>query len=169
MSIILVTTGTHRLEARSGLSCGQARSLSRTFRNGLKNNRKYFLTTRPRAAVLNVRRSTGPMAQNINAVFNIAHSKEPADLLCCALFGRDCKLTSDAQMRSASMEIPNPPVCIAPGPQNFEDSPARRNQSSHFSGLAIWHKDYAVLPVQILDTHPEEFLFFPSFPCRASR
>jgi hypothetical protein len=51
--------------------------------------------------------------------------------------------------------------CIAPGPQNFEDSPAHRNQSSPFCGLAVWHKDYAVLPVQILDTHPEEFSFVP--------
>src|SRR2546425_12534417 len=51
--------------------------------------------------------------------------------------------------------------CIAPGPQNFEDSPAHRNQPSPFCVLAVWHKDYAVLPVQILDTHPEEFSFVP--------
>ena len=50
---------------------------------------------------------------------------------------------------------------IAPSPQNFEDSPAHRNQSSPFCGLAVWDKDYAVLPVQILDTHPEEFSFVP--------
>src|SRR5262249_53978296 len=44
---------------------------------------------------------------------HVAHSKEPAlseGPLCCVLFGRDCKLTSDALMRSASMEIPSPPV-----------------------------------------------------------
>src|ERR1700722_7558419 len=49
---------------------------------------------------------------------------------------------------------------IAPSPQNFEDSPAHRNQSWPFCGLAVWHKDYAVLPVQILDTHPKSSLSF---------
>src|SRR5215471_6525740 len=44
---------------------------------------------------------------------HVAHNKEPAfpeGPLCCALFERDCKLTSDALTRSASTEIPSPPV-----------------------------------------------------------
>src|SRR5215469_17204857 len=43
----------------------------------------------------------------------VAHSKEPLlseGPLYCALFGRDCKLTSDALKRSASTETPSPPL-----------------------------------------------------------
>ena len=52
-------------------------------------------------------------------------------------------------------------VASRSGPQNFEDSPAHRDKSSPFRGLAVWHKDYPVWPIQILDTHPEEFSFIP--------
>src|ERR1700758_4815984 len=44
---------------------------------------------------------------------HVAHSREPVlseGPLCCAFFGRDCKLTSDALTRNASTEIPSPPV-----------------------------------------------------------
>ena len=44
---------------------------------------------------------------------HVAHSREPVlaeGPLCCVLFGRDCKLTSDALPRSALTEIPSPPV-----------------------------------------------------------
>jgi len=44
---------------------------------------------------------------------HVAHSRAPAlseGPLCCALFERDCKLTSGALMRSALTEIPSPPV-----------------------------------------------------------
>jgi len=44
---------------------------------------------------------------------HVAHNREPVlseGPLCCALFGRDCKLTSDALTRSALREIPIPPV-----------------------------------------------------------
>jgi hypothetical protein len=44
---------------------------------------------------------------------HVAHSREPVlsrGPLCCALFGRDCKLTLDALTRSALTEIPSPPV-----------------------------------------------------------
>ena len=41
--------------------------------------------------------------------------------------------------------------------QNFEDSRAHRNEPSSFWSLAVWHEDHAILPVQVVDTHPEEF------------
>lgn len=63
--------------------------------------------------------------------------------------------------RALRWKYPTLLSCIAPGPQNFEDSPAHRNESSPFCGLAVWDKDYAVLPVQILDKHPEESSFVP--------
>jgi len=34
-------------------------------------------------------------------------------------------------------------------------------ESPPFCGLAVRHKDHAVLPIQVLDTHPEEFSFVP--------
>jgi hypothetical protein len=50
---------------------------------------------------------------------------------------------------------------IAPDPQNLEDSPAHWNKSPPFYGLTVWHKDQALLPIQVFDTHPEEFSFVP--------
>ena len=44
---------------------------------------------------------------------------------------------------------------IASRMQNFEDSPAHRNEPPSFWCLAVWHKDHAVLPVQVLDAHDE--------------
>jgi len=92
---------------------------------------------------------------------HVAHSREPVLLegpLRCALFGS--KLTSGGLTRRASTETPSRPS-IASVPQNLEDSAAHRNKSSPFCGLAVWDKDHAVLPIQILDTHPEEFSFVP--------
>ena len=56
------------------------------------------------------------------------------------------------------MEIPALKSRIAPDPQNFEDSPAHRNESSPFWCLAVWHKDHTVLPIQV---DPKEFSFVP--------
>jgi hypothetical protein len=54
------------------------------------------------------------------------------------------------------------PSCLASHVlQNFKDSPTHRNKSSPFCGLAVWHKDHAVLPIEVLDTHLEEFSFVP--------
>src|SRR5579864_4825444 len=104
-----------------------------------------------------------PFASELAYHSHVAHSREPVlseGPLCCALFGRDCKLISGALTRSALTEITSPPVSLfASVPQNLEDSPAHRNKSSPFWGLAVWHKDHPVLPIQILDTHPEEFSF----------
>jgi hypothetical protein len=58
-------------------------------------------------------------------------------------------------------KYPALPSRIAPDPQNFEDSRAHWNKSPPFCRLAVGHKDHAVLPIQVLDTHPEEFSFVP--------
>src|SRR6516165_3656594 len=50
---------------------------------------------------------------------------------------------------------------IASVPQNFEDSRAHWNKAPPFCCFAVWHKDHAVLPIQVFDTHPEEFSFVP--------
>jgi hypothetical protein len=50
---------------------------------------------------------------------------------------------------------------IASISQNFDDSPAHRNESSPFCGLDVRHKDHSGLPIEILDTHPQEFSFIP--------
>jgi hypothetical protein len=103
---------------------------------------------------------------------HVAHSKEPAlseGQLCCALFERDCKLTSGALTRSGSTEIPSPPVLHRICPAEFRIlvrsleqvaalrlscCPAQRSR-----GFANPGSRYAFGRV----------LFHSSFPCRASR
>src|SRR5581483_938641 len=45
--------------------------------------------------------------------------------------------------------------------QDFEDSSAHRNEPPSFWSLAVWHEDHSVLPIQVLDAHPEELSFVP--------
>jgi hypothetical protein len=62
------------------------------------------------------------------------------------------------------MEIPNPPALHRTWPAEF-----RRLARSSEPAVALLRscclaKDYTVLPVQILDSHPEEFSFVPHSP-----
>ena len=103
---------------------------------------------------------------------HVAHSKEPAlseDLLCCALFGRDCKLTSDAQMRSASMEIPNPAVLHRTWSAEF-----RRLVRSSEPVVALLRSCCLAQRLRGFASPDSRYasgrvLFRSSFPCRASR
>ncbi len=68
-------------------------------------------------------------------------------------FERDCGLNWDDQRLSTLMGRPSAPARA----RNFEDSVTHWNEPSSFCSFSVSHKDHAVLPIQVLDAHPEEF------------
>jgi len=64
-------------------------------------------------------------------------------------------------MQSAWTEYPNFLPRTAAAPKDFEGSPTHRNKTSSFWSLAVRHEDQPVLPIQVLDAHPEEFSLVP--------
>ncbi len=41
--------------------------------------------------------------------------------------------------------------------QQIKGPAAHRNKSSSFRGLAVWHENHLIFPLQVFDTHPVKF------------